>query len=264
MDNFQRLDIVNLINNSPISKLSNEFQTNLLHKIQETFTDDQQQLFVASFYTYLNYNSKTDFVIDLDKVWKWIGFSRKDHAKTLLLKHFTKDIDFIVSKAASAIAEAGSNDSNDDENKQFEESVPPQSRENLGGRPKEQILMNINCFKKFCLKSGTNKAMSILAHSKFLVRLKNKAEEWRTNVVIVDEKYTSKTCSVCGHVKTKQFTSKVYNCEKCLITIDRDRNGAINILKKLFLPKGKSGADRANGTDTLVKSSSHRIVSVCQ
>jgi hypothetical protein len=161
MDNFQRLDIVNLINNSPISKLSNEFQTNLLHKIQETFTDDQQQLFVASFYTYLNYNSKTDFVIDLDKVWKWIGFSRKDHAKTLLLKHFTKDIDFIVSKAASAIAEAGSNDSNDDENKQFEESVPPQSRENLGGRPKEQILMNINCFKKFCLKSGTNKADEI-------------------------------------------------------------------------------------------------------
>ena len=114
------------------------------------------------------------------------------------------------------------------------------------------------------LKTKTVRAMSILAHSKFLVRLKNKAEEWRTNVVIVDEKYTSKTCSVCGHVKTKQFTSKVYNCEKCLITIDRDRNGAINILKKLFLPKGKSGADRANGTDTLVKSSSHRIVSVCQ
>ena len=65
------LDIVSLINNSPISKLSTEFQTNLLHKIQETFTDDQQQLFVASFYTYLNYNSKTDFVIicmEMDRI----------------------------------------------------------------------------------------------------------------------------------------------------------------------------------------------------
>ncbi len=106
MDNFQRLDIVSLINNNPVSKLSTEFQTNLLHKIQERFTNDQQQLFIASFYTYLNYNSKTDFVIDLDNVWKWIGFTRKDNAKAVLLKHFTKDVDFIISKAAPEVAGA--------------------------------------------------------------------------------------------------------------------------------------------------------------
>lgn len=120
------------------------------------------------------------------------------------------------------------------------------------------------------LKTKTVRAMSILAHSRFLQRLKNKAEEWRTNLVIVDEKYTSKTCSVCGHVKTKQFTSKIYNCESCLMTMDRDRNGAINIFKKLFLPKGENRADRANETDTQARSqltkmpSSHRDVSVCQ
>ncbi|NDC95497.1 transposase [bacterium] len=124
------------------------------------------------------------------------------------------------------------------------------------------------------LKTKTVRAMSILAHSRFLERLKNKAREWRTDVVIVDEKYTSKTCSVCGHVKTKRFRN-VYNCESCLMTMDRDRNGAINILKKLFLPKGENRADRANETDTLVrlgidrglfepKPSSHLVVSVCQ
>jgi phage anti-repressor protein len=140
MDNFQRLDIVNLINNSPVSKLSTEFQTNLLHKIQETFTNDQQQLFVASFYTYLNYNSKTDFVIDLDNVWKWIGFSRKDPAKRTLEKHFTKDIDYKIV---------------------FHQVVENLQEENLGGRPNEQILLNINCFKKLCLKANTNKADEI-------------------------------------------------------------------------------------------------------
>jgi hypothetical protein len=41
---FQRLDIVQLINNSPLTSLSNEFQTKLLSKIQEHFTDNQQQL----------------------------------------------------------------------------------------------------------------------------------------------------------------------------------------------------------------------------
>jgi putative transposase len=117
------------------------------------------------------------------------------------------------------------------------------------------------------LKTKTVRAMSILAHSKFLERLKHKAEEWRTNVIIVDEKYTSKTCSVCGHVKTKRFISKVYNCESCLMTMDRDKNGAINIFKKLFLPKGENRADRANETDTLVRlldpSQAHAKLSAC-
>lgn len=35
---FQRLDIVQLINNSPLTKLSTEFHTKLLTKIQDSFT----------------------------------------------------------------------------------------------------------------------------------------------------------------------------------------------------------------------------------
>jgi hypothetical protein len=42
----------------------------------------------------LNYNSKTDFVIDLDDVWKWCGFARKDPAKRLLEKFFILDTDY--------------------------------------------------------------------------------------------------------------------------------------------------------------------------
>jgi hypothetical protein len=41
---FQRLDIVQLIHNSPIAKLSNDFQTKLVTKIRDSFTEDQQQL----------------------------------------------------------------------------------------------------------------------------------------------------------------------------------------------------------------------------
>ncbi len=118
------------------------------------------------------------------------------------------------------------------------------------------------------LKTKTVRAMSMLAHGRFLTTLKNKAEQTGTNIIIVDEKYTSKTCSNCGHVKTKRFTSKVYKCERCLLKIDRDRNGAINILKKLFFPIGENRADRANVIDKQVETSSRRVakatVSVCQ
>jgi hypothetical protein len=130
------LDIVKLIEKNPITRLSKNYQNNLINKIKSKFSEGQQQLFVASFFCYLNYNSKNEFIIDLDNVWKWIGFSRKDPAKVVIDKNFVKDVDYKI--------------------------VFQQPLENLkGGRPQEQILMTVNTFKKFCLKAGTKKADDI-------------------------------------------------------------------------------------------------------
>ena len=98
-------NIVDLIENNPITRLSNTYQSNLLTKIKAKFTDQEQQMFVASFYCYLNYNPKEDFVIDLDNVWKWLGFNQKHNAKHLLEKQFIIDIDYkiIAPEASGAI-----------------------------------------------------------------------------------------------------------------------------------------------------------------
>ena len=69
------LNIVDLIEKNPIIKLSASYNNKLINKIKEDFTDTQQQLFVSSFYCYLNYDNKKDYVIYLDDVWKWLGFS---------------------------------------------------------------------------------------------------------------------------------------------------------------------------------------------
>ena len=104
---METLNIANLIDKNSITRLSNEYENKFLKKIQENFSDNQQQLFVASYYCFLNYDSKKDFVIDFDNVWKWLGFSRKDHGKTCLEKHFILDIDYKVEKAAPEVAGAG-------------------------------------------------------------------------------------------------------------------------------------------------------------
>jgi len=130
------LDIVKLIEKNPITRLTKDYQNNLINKIKAKFSEGQQQLFVASFFCYLNYNSKNEFIINLDDVWKWMGFSRKDPAKVVIDKNFVKDVDYKI--------------------------VFQQPLENLkGGRPQEQILMTVNTFKKFCLKAGTKKADEI-------------------------------------------------------------------------------------------------------
>jgi len=46
------LDIVNLITNNPITKLSDNNNNKLLEKVKTNFTKMEQQLFLSSFYTY--------------------------------------------------------------------------------------------------------------------------------------------------------------------------------------------------------------------
>ena len=92
---MSELNIVDLIENNPITRLTNTYQNKLLSKIKNNFNDTEQQLFISSFYCYLNYN-KTDFIIDLDNVWGWLGFSQKDAAKRVLEKNFKLDIDYKI------------------------------------------------------------------------------------------------------------------------------------------------------------------------
>ena len=85
---MESLNIVKLIEKNAMTRLSKDYENKLINKIKDNFSENQQQLFVASFYTFLNYDVKKDFVIDFDNVWKWLGFTRKDNAKRLLEKFF--------------------------------------------------------------------------------------------------------------------------------------------------------------------------------
>jgi hypothetical protein len=81
------VDIVSLIENNPITKLNGNYHSTVVEKIKKDFTNYEQQLFVASFYCYLKYD-KNDFVVDLDNIWNWLGFTQKVTSTNLLKKHF--------------------------------------------------------------------------------------------------------------------------------------------------------------------------------
>jgi putative transposase len=84
------------------------------------------------------------------------------------------------------------------------------------------------------LASKTARAMLTWSHYTFKQRLLYKAKELGVKVIIVNEAYTSKTCSACGHIQNIGSKS-IFKCE-CGLTIDRDLNGARGIfLKNLSL-----------------------------
>jgi len=94
-----KLDIVQLIERNPITRLSSNYQGKFINKIKNVFTESQQHLFVSSFYIFLNH-SKDEYVIDLDYIWKWLGFERKCFCKKVLEKHFVINIDYKIFVAA--------------------------------------------------------------------------------------------------------------------------------------------------------------------
>ena len=140
----KELNIVELIENNPITKLSSDYNVKLLTKIKEQFSDFEQQLFLSSFYSYLNYHPTNDFVIDLDNVWKWMGFNNKFGAKRLLEKSFIIEKDY----------------------KNLLLLQQKQTKHGSGGHNSQKFMLNVKTFKSMCLKAGTTKADEI--HEYFL------------------------------------------------------------------------------------------------
>jgi hypothetical protein len=83
----------------------------------------------------LNYKLD-DFVSDLDDIWKWLGYNKKQKAKELLENNFKLDIN-------------------------YKKVFTPEGKNSKGGRPSDKFMLNIKTFKKMCLKASTSKANEI-------------------------------------------------------------------------------------------------------
>ena len=81
------------------------------------------------------------------------------------------------------------------------------------------------------LSRQTNSDMHTWSPYTFQQRLHNRANGTTTFVMDQDEAYTSKTCGRCGKINKKLGSSKTFECQ-CGTVIDRDVNGARNILVK--------------------------------
>lgn len=79
------------------------------------------------------------------------------------------------------------------------------------------------------LSTMTKRCMLDLAHFKFKLRLAALSSKNR-KIIICNEACTSKTCTRCGSINSTLGSKKVYKCNECNLIIDRDFNGARNIL----------------------------------
>lgn len=85
--------------------------------------------------------------------------------------------------------------------------------------------------KRRVIHRSSARKLNYLSHYKFKERLKHRCDLTNTELYIVDESFTSKTCTRCG-VLNNVGSCEVYECQACELIIDRDVNGARNIFIK--------------------------------
>lgn len=95
--------------------------------------------------------------------------------------------------------------------------------------------MEMSAKHKRKLTRKTVRSMLNLGHSQFRNKLVQLAEVYGSQVIFVNESYTSKTCTACGHIHEKLGSSKVFKCPACGTVLSRDINGARNIMLRAML-----------------------------
>jgi len=93
----ETINFTELVRNSNTTlSLSNEYQSKMITLLNTEFTESQQQWYIANLYIYMNYHPTNDYPINLENVFKMIGFANKGNAKRTLENNFTKNEDYKI------------------------------------------------------------------------------------------------------------------------------------------------------------------------
>ena len=97
-------------------------------------------------------------------------------------------------------------------------------------KPKQIVIEDLN-IKGMLKNRYLSKAISNQGFYKFRQYLSYKCEYWGIDLIVADRYYpSSKTCSRCDNVKKHlSLSERVYKCDNCGSSINRDLNAAINL-----------------------------------
>ncbi|MFX0185006.1 MAG: RNA-guided endonuclease InsQ/TnpB family protein, partial [Candidatus Hodarchaeota archaeon] len=102
--------------------------------------------------------------------------------------------------------------------------------------PRQMTKTNKKTSKSNKYQTSVNRGVHNTGHlGRFVELLTYKATLMGKRVIRIDERNTTKTCVVCGHQKRLMpLYQRIYSCRVCETVIERDRNAAINIMKRFI------------------------------
>jgi phage anti-repressor protein len=197
--------------------LSLNVQSKLIELLNEEFTQEEQQWYIANLYVYINYHPIEDHPINLENIYKMLGFANKANAKRTLKNNFIENEDFKIV------------------------FIPKDEKpkNDLGGRPEEDIMLNIDTFKNLCMIAKTQKGKEI---RKYYVKLENiynklikeEIEEQKQLLLEKDRELQLKDQEFLSQSKLNKhkLLLEKFSCRKCIylseIEEDKIKIGSTN------------------------------------
>ena len=117
---MSHVNIDNIIHVKPLTKLSDIHNKKLLNEIHVNFTQEEEKTFIKNYYQYLNHDKLNDFLVNFDILSTELGYKKKENSEKFLLDNFKLERDYVIKN--------------------------------------DTYMLNINCFKVFCIKSTTKKS----------------------------------------------------------------------------------------------------------
>ena len=178
-------------------KISVRFRSELLTNIQTIFAEEQHQWYIANLFMYINYHPINDYPINLENVYKMIGFANKGNAMKTIKSNFTKDDDYKVALLRT------------------------EKRKNEGGFNKEEILLNVDTFKNLCMIVKTDKGKEI---RKYYIKLENMVNEIINKQLIESETLLNEHKLLLQEQIDKNKIDNLVTRERALIESHKKQN----------------------------------------
>ena len=142
----ETINFTELVKNSKTTiSLSDEYQSKMIDLLNTEFTEKEQQWYIANLYIYMNYHPTNDYPINLENIFKMIGFANKGNAMKTIKSNFTLDEDYKL-------------------------LIIPREKKQNAGRSEHEIMLNVDTFKSLCMLAKTDKGKEI---RKYYVKLEN-------------------------------------------------------------------------------------------
>ena len=193
MSNLKEFDIfdniVNIVEKNPLTILSIKYNKKLLTEIQEKFTNEHEKLFINNYYRYFNYNLIKDFVINFNNLSLELGYKKRENSEKFLQDNFKINKDYIVDG--------------------------------------DNYMLNIDCFKVFCIKSTTIK-------SNFICECYITLQEIINKMLLEERNEMKLNCEIC-HMRNNKLQLDTQDFE--------DKNNQLK--NKLYLIEEKNNENKS-------------------
>ena len=133
-------NLINLLKSNMNSSISLKYESDLMNEIEKYFTTEEQKWYLSNLFMYINYHPTNEYPINLENVFKMIGFANKGNAMKTIKTNFTLDEDYKILL------------------------FPTEKQVKINGGAglnKEDVMLNIDTFKNLCMLAKTPKGKEI-------------------------------------------------------------------------------------------------------